>query len=155
MHDDVTLTYAAGIVDGEGWIGMSVWEPKGRGKSPVFQAVIAVNMTDAEVPVWLAETFGGKVITIEHPGGPSRNCKPMHMWKLTADRAATVCRLLRPYLRIKHRQAELVIAYREDQRLDFTRHGGRGVRVPSDEIAVKREYAMALKTANARGEELS
>lgn len=146
--DSLDLAYAAGIIDGEGWIGMSTSEPKGKARSPVFQCCVVVRMTDAEVPVWFAEQFGGRVLAIESKTGG----RLIHHWSLTAGRAAAFCRQIRPYLRIKHRQAELVFRYREDERLEHARHGGNGVRVPPAEIAVKREYAAEFAGLNGRAE---
>jgi hypothetical protein len=98
-HAQHELGYAAGIIDGEGWIGSS----------------------------------------------------GVHQWRLTAGQAAEFCRQVRPYLKMKHRQAQLLVEYREDPRLDHTRHGGQGVRTPEAEVAVKHEYKAAFGVLNKRG----
>jgi hypothetical protein len=150
-HEQHELAYAAGIIDGEGWIGMSVYVPppdSRKQKSTVFQCVVCVGMKEPEVVIWLQEKFGGNVHSYE----PGRyNSSGVHQWRLTAGQAAEFCRQVRPYLKMKHRQAQLLVEYREDPRLDHTRHGGHGVRTPEAEVAVKHEYKTAFGVLNKRG----
>ena len=150
MPDSFDFAYAAGILDGEGWIGMSTCPPKGRKRSPVFQCQVAVRMTDRQVPDWLAETFGGRVL--ELGVSSPRSKRPIFHWSLTGERAAEFCRLVRPHLRVKHRQAELVVRYREDARLNHNRRGGRGVRTPDAEVEIKKTYAAEFAALNGRAE---
>jgi len=138
------LAYAAGIIDGEGYIGISTTPGK---RSTGFKAMVAVGMCDPEVVVWLAETFGGSVYCYAPRGTAKRGT---HRWQVTGETAAVFCRLVRPYLRLKHRQAELLVRYREDQRLDHTRRGGPGGQTPADEVVVKHRYAGDIRALNQR-----
>lgn len=144
------LAYAAGIIDGEGYIGITVLEKDKRRaySSPSFQTVVNVGMADPEVVIWLQETFGGNV----HSYGPGSygTKRGVHHWRLAGPAVTEFCRMIRPYLRLKHRQAELILRYREDNRLNHTRHGGRGVRVPLEETEIKRLYQEEIKSLNQR-----
>lgn len=115
--------------------------------SPYFQVVVNVGMADPEVVHWLRDTFGGNVHSYEPRPGAKRGA---HHWRLTAGQAIEFLRQIRPFLRLKHRQAELAIAYREDCRLNHIRHGGRGVHIPVDEIALRRQYAADIRSLNQR-----
>lgn len=144
MADAVDLAYAAGIIDGEGYIGITT-QAAAPGRSPQFQAVVNVGMADPEIPLWLAENFGGAVYSYP-PRGTGRG---VHHWRLTGPATTEFCRMIRPYLRLKHRQAETVVRYREDARLSH-RRGVRGQPTPPEEIALKHEYASAIKSMNQR-----
>lgn len=112
----IDLAYAAGIMDGEGTIGVTELAVKytsgdraRRRKSSSFRDYIAVVMCDPIVPRWLSKKFGGAVY--EYAGRKSGH-KPTYRWHLNGKRAADFCALVLPYLRLKREQAKLVIEFR-------------------------------------------
>ena len=141
------LHYAAGIIDGEGYIGITISEPRGKAKSTYFNTVVNVGMADLEIPAWLQEIFGGSLYSYPSKNGKTRG---VFHWKLSGVAAIEFCKIIRPFLKLKNRQAEILIRFREDERLDFSRHGGAGVRVPIQEIDIKRDYASQVRKLNQR-----
>lgn len=153
MAEPLELAYAAGIIDGEGTIGITELVPteavRRNGtrvrKSPQHRIYVAVSMTDATVPMWLHATFGGNIQRV-----PARQAqhKPSVRWSLSSERAARFCGVVAPYLRIKRTQAELAISFYENHLRDGF-HGSTGV--PVDEIARRRAYVSQIKSLNQRG----
>lgn len=139
MADPLDLAYAAGIVDGEGYIGITV-------NKRSIHCKVMVGMTDPEVPAWLMETFGGG-LSFYPPRSSGGAKRGLHQWRVTGAKAEEFCRLLRPYLKVKHRQAELVLRFREDARLTF---GARRGRIPDEELALKLAYAADIRALNQR-----
>lgn len=92
MLDD--LSYAAGLIDGEGCIGFHGY---GDGKR---RFVVKVKMTDEAVIDWLQSTFGG----YKHF---EAKAKPHHKdqwcWRLQNGEAKEFYRRLRPLLKIKNK----------------------------------------------------
>ena len=151
-YSQTDLAYAAGIVDGEGYIGITEIKPRyepsdrnQRRKSPGIVAQVAVVMADAVIPVWLSETFGGTFHSY-----PPR--KPGHRgsthWRLQGPRAAEFCGLIAEYLRLKGPQARLVIDYYADSRFVFKQRQT----IPLEEIEARREYVHRAKALNRGGQ---
>ena len=106
MPSIVDWAYAAGLVDGEGSIGVyqSHRQP-GRERSPVFIVRVSVINTDEGVIKWMQDTFGGrfyarKKILSRH--------RVVYIWALDGQFAANFLNLIHPYLRIKKAQAWLL-----------------------------------------------
>ena len=105
----LTLAYLAGCMDSDGYftIRRDSYEQRiGRRASAVFQEQIGLRQVTPQVPRMLHELFGGSLY-ISKPA--SRNGRPLHAWHCTSRKAAAACKLLRPYLVIKQRQAEVLM----------------------------------------------
>lgn len=113
-HNEI-LAYLAGLVDGEGYIGIK--------KSPAYRAItgrvnpayherIQVRMVDRAGLDLLSKTLGGWLYT-EKPH--TRNGRPLWCYQASDQRAAEVCRTLLPYLRIKQQQAALLLRLRDEK----------------------------------------
>jgi hypothetical protein len=89
---DTDIAYLAGIIDGEGSIGMS------SGGAGIRRFVIEVKMTDEMTIRLLHAAFGGNVIT-RTPANPL--WKPLWRWRVTGTAARQAYQQLCPYLRIK------------------------------------------------------
>jgi len=141
--DPVDLAYAAGIMDGEGTIGITEVKADGkRRKSPTIRAYIAVVMTDPVIPAWFAQMFGGTINT--YP--PRRQGhKPATHWRISGGRAEDVCRAILPYLKLKQEQAKLVIEFRGRTKTWTTKT------LPVAELAARREYVSQIRDLNRRG----
>jgi hypothetical protein len=139
----IDLAYAAGIIDGEGYIGITESRPTGRRRSPQFRCLVVVQMCGPEVPVWLAENFGGTVHAYP-PRQPGH--KGSHRWVLQDRRAVVFCALLEPHLRVKGDQARLLGQFYADQRFNFTTRQA----IPEDEVLGRREYVTTIQGLNAR-----
>jgi hypothetical protein len=96
------LAYAAGILDGEGCIKLY---SNSRGKRGYYLRVEIVN-TNRSLIVWLHERFGGS-IQVRVPKNPKH--KTIYDLNLTSQMAASMLKLLRPYLLVKAPQADIGI----------------------------------------------
>lgn len=98
------LAYLAGILDGEGTIGGSMyWAPRSRHGSAVVR--VRVFNTDLRLLNWIHERCGGVV----HAGGaPLGRAKQVYLWEIKRKPAAALLAAVAPYLVLKRRQAELV-----------------------------------------------
>lgn len=149
--------YIAGILDGEGAIGLSL---KNRKIKNYFYhhlvPHIRVANTDMRLPSYLKCALGGFIITTDNGGG---NRKELHTWSTEAWKV--IIPLLKetlPFLRIKPEQAKVLLEYYE-KRIDRRRLEGairdekgkfRGhtkTQMPKENMS----YYMKLKKLNHRG----
>lgn len=104
-----TLSYLAGLLDADGFFSImcnsSGQKKFGRANPQWFECIGLKQVCDVG-PKLLKETFGGSIY-IDKPSAV--NGKPLFAWRV-GSRSATECasRLL-PFLRIKKRQARLLV----------------------------------------------
>lgn len=146
----VDLAYAAGLIDGEGTIGITYLKPNWaagdksrRRRSPLIKGQMAVSMCDGDAVPWLRDLFGGS-LNVYKPVNPAH--RPQTRWSLQGSACAPVCALLLPYLKVKHRQAELVVAYYADPRFVFKRRAS----IPAEEINARLEYVAAIRNLSVK-----
>ena len=114
-HDDLTerekLIYFAGIIDGEGHIGRSVY-------SGVKRPVIALSMTDKEVVTHFADHFN---LVTREGNSPSRIAsyaighKQQYNCRAETQKACAIIRQLRPFMITKAAAADDALAYYQDR----------------------------------------
>jgi hypothetical protein len=92
--------YVAGLIDGEGYIG--IMESHGY-----YAARADIGMAEVALPLlnWLHARFGGSVCQSR---AESEKWAAAFRWSLHGKRAAAFCRCIAPLLRLKRRQAEIV-----------------------------------------------
>ena len=95
--------YAAGIIDGEGSFFLG---PAGKDRHVAM--CLQVANTNADIIHWLQRTFGGGM-SQAHPASP--RCKIPFQWMLTSRGVRKILPALLPYLIIKRRQAEIILAW--------------------------------------------
>jgi len=105
------LAYMAGIVDGEGTITLANVR-----RISSHEARIIVSNTNTELLYWIQARFGGLIRDSCRSNAAMRrhhkaNHKPLYYWSLRSKRAYDLVMLLREFLVIKARQAEVVIRY--------------------------------------------
>lgn len=106
---DVELAYIAGIIDGEGTISvMRNASAYRRGTTPVqyFGRIHVVN-TCVEMMNWLNQKIGGAQMKTRKT---KEHYKDVYLLLVNGCACAMLCKRLLPYLIIKRRQAELVVA---------------------------------------------
>lgn len=107
---DIDLAYLAGLVDGEGTISI-----KTEGKTRPHTVYLHVSNTNENVIALCEEAFGGRRRLRKWK---NKKWKPCWEWILTKEKACEAIRKLRPFLRIKQKQADLalgVMALRRSQ----------------------------------------
>jgi hypothetical protein len=143
--DERDLIYLAGFIDGEGTItALRQTRVQTGNESMSFRVMLA----NSHEPVmrWIYETFGGglsnprSVRSVKH--------KPVMTWYIGAYEALALCHRLLPYLKVKRRQAEIIIALSE---FGYER-SGKGPRWVSDENYAARVPLLAeIRRLNHRG----
>lgn len=106
------LAYLAGLVDGEGYIGIKRSKPyKPNNEISVkYHARIQVRMVDEIGIKLLKETLGGWYYK-EKPS--CNNGRPLYCFQASDKSAASILEKLLPYLIIKKRQAKTVLELTE------------------------------------------
>jgi len=99
-----SLSYIAGLFDGEGWIRTQV-RPRGKGKGHGLILQIGISNTNKEVLNWIQSIIGGRVKEVNN-----KRQTPCFQWEVT-DRQSikVIIASLYPYLRIKQNRAKLLL----------------------------------------------
>lgn len=101
-----TLAYLAGVIDSDGCITIKRRRVKTAAEWNMQACIFVRQVTDQAVTL-LQQTFGGRINL--RPSGPCG--RPLYHWEADRVRAANVAKALLPYLRIKRRQAEIVLEF--------------------------------------------
>lgn len=112
MATDIDIAYCAGLVDGEGYIGIKrtkAYKCQGRA-TPGYHARIGIKMVDEGAIKFFAETMGGWYWGEESPEPTTR--RPYFVYQATDAKAEGILRALLPYLRVKKDAAEAVLRLR-------------------------------------------
>jgi hypothetical protein len=120
--------YLAGIIDGEGGIGIY---PRKKGGSNYFLKLSVTNTFYGVVDLLLNWLGGATVFKRNDP--PHQ--RPTWTWSIYQQNAIRVIRYARPYMRIKAAQADLAEQFIDE----FKDNRGRGKRVPAEQV-VRREW---------------
>lgn len=146
--DTNVLAYLAGIVDGEGYIGIKRANRKDS-VSPIFHERIQVRMINEEAIKLLAETLGGNYYA---ESMAQRGGRPLFCWQASDAQAAGILRALLPYLRIKNGNAIAALALRESKADPRARRRGSSAKRVMDPavIAHRQKLYERCKALNAR-----
>lgn len=139
MTDQEKLIWAAGFLDGEGYV--SVTRAKSRfGPGFHYRGEISAAQVHPAPLIVLVELFGGIVKTTRSDYGPH------FYWRLYCKKAAAAIERLLPYFVAKKQQASLVLEF--DSLVSMR---GKGFRyLPEDVIPRKEALFAALKQLNQR-----
>lgn len=131
---EAELGYLAGLIDGEGTIGIYATQ----------QAHLRLIIANSSYPLinWVRSRVGGSLVEI-----PSRDLRHKDAWQvvLVQQRAAEVIRQCRPYLVAKAPQADLALDF--ISKCNFE----RGHALTEDEWALRRAFADKSRELNRRG----
>ena len=99
MFSAKELSYAAGIIDGEGCI--SIVKRK-KGIYSTYQDSIRVHMKHKDIPYWMHERFGGKLYKRNEP-------KIAYIWQLWGVKAREFLYMIEPFIVEKKKQIDLFL----------------------------------------------
>ena len=138
--------YIAGIIDGEGCIGLNEHRRLGaRCHTPSVVASVQVVMTDAEAVNFIAERYKGRV---RHSAGRDITRKAYFTFNASDRREVEVLvKDIYPYLKIKVRQADVLLDYLTSPKL----RGGRGHDVSDEVMFLRRVLVADMHALNQRG----
>lgn len=108
LKGQTLLAYVAGIVDGEGCIGICGIKRE-HNLLPYTNLRVSVVNTNEWLIEFLKFHFGGSHISRLQRPKPS--WKPTHEWVICSIKAVEFLKLILPYLQIKKPQAELAINF--------------------------------------------
>ena len=141
MTNKEKLIYLAGLIDGEGWIGISIQKPRNITGNPVYLPNITIKMTDRK-PLEIASSILGKKV-YTHKTLPS-GLTP-YSWRLiNAPFVIPALEKLLPFLITKKKVAKVVLKY--CYRIKGTRPAKR---LPKKEIAHRHTIYITCKELNA------
>ena len=130
------LGYFAGIIDGEGCIGVRLSHYK---LSPYHSLFIEVNMTDTEAIDLLYACYRGTVRTNELPSG-----KILFRWSLFSKQAMKFLEDIYDYLQVKKEQARVGIELEKRKKL-------RGCTpLSQEELGIREGLYLEIKRLNQR-----
>lgn len=102
------LAYAAGLIDGEGYIGITRLNEVRRTRRTIhYQPQIKVAMTERAGVAVLHELFGGYFYLQRR----DRPRKDVWDWSVKGQQVKQVLLPLLPFLRVKRSQAEVVLSF--------------------------------------------
>ena len=102
------LAYAAGIIDGEGYIAIVKYPDKKCRVGYHYALRGQVGMGNPTVPMWLYLTFDGSLGT--YPPY-KKGWKERHIWQVTTAQAGQFLELILPYLKEKVGQAKIAVEF--------------------------------------------
>jgi len=134
----ILLSYLAGIVDGEGYIGIkksSSMSKHNGSKSPIYHERIQIRMVNEKAIRLFKKTFGGNYYKEKAEQHNSR--LPLYCYQSSDKQASIILKKLIPYLLVKKRDAQLVLLLRK--RKNLKHKFGNGIGKMSDKELSKRE----------------
>jgi hypothetical protein len=134
----------AGVLDGEGTITVVASLNKKTGNRGVSCRLLIAN-SNQPLMSWVRANFGGKLYAPRASRLPIH--KPMYTWYINGEPALAVIRLVMPYLRVKSRQAELLLALGDLQ----VPRGKRSLGVPRHLLDARAPLLAELRALNHRG----
>lgn len=109
MSTPEVYSYLAGIIDGEGYIGIKKAAPRIDCVNPCYHERVQVRMVRIDALQLLHDVFGGSLYK-EQPH--ANNGRPLYCWQISDKKASTALTVLLPYLRVKRRVAQIVLRLR-------------------------------------------
>lgn len=140
MSKKTDLAYVAGIIDGEGSIGIYACPSKTSRGGFRYQLVISVASTNEWLPQRLKFMWGGHIRfrEYEHP-----KWSPVWTWRITHNLATNLLRSILPYLHLKRAEAKLAIIFQEgrkQRRLERNSH-----KRTDAELAIEEAQSILMK----------
>jgi hypothetical protein len=149
--DGPTLAYFAGVMDGEGCIGIRRTKARPKvGLSTRYTASVTVGNTNRELIARLATVFDAGSVTYRYATRRKRAC---YLWALSSRPARDVLDALMPYLVVKKEQAAVVLDFVDG----FESHKGArpgafgGTRVSAPELARRAALYERIRELNRVG----
>lgn len=143
QREAVLLGYMAGIIDGEGTIGINKFGSSKR-STPGYSVRVGFGMTERKIAEMFSEKFGGSIMEER-----VRNRKVIYRWyKVGNTGTREILETLLPYLIIKRNRAELALGFLDGiNTTGFQRNQG----LPEAELQRRQDFYLRMKELNATG----
>ena len=146
--EDTDLAYIAGLLDGEGTIGINKNVDKRNRKTPTihYRLHIAIVNSDAGIIRWLNEIFPASHWFCSDRRGQ----KPIYRWYVYSRKAYEFLQMVSPYLKIKKAQADLAIGFCEAKTSYARKKGQKGNRtwLPESESSKRLDFYSRMRGLN-------
>lgn len=144
--EKIDLAYLAGLIDGEGYIGIKLTRRKDA-RSPIYHERIQVRMVHEQAIAFLARRLGGNYY-LERPH--SAQGRSLYCWQASDALAAKILASLLPFLRVKRTSALTVLRLRKSKADPRARRRGSPARrtmLPSI-VAFRHRLYLKAKSLN-------
>ena len=144
----VELAYMAGIMDGEG--SVSIIKTNLKGRNPCHVANTRVAMLDKAALLLFKKSFGFARVSKD----TSRNgYRGIYRWDARGPEVGIVLEALFPYLRVKRKQAKLVLRFLKTRKLFWPRKGVKrsSLRLTKKELEHRESLRDKVLRLNWRG----
>jgi len=138
MSDEQFNIYLAGFVDGEGCMSAGKSE---RGNGTTYYCRLVISNTNKDILDYIRTKLGAGSISLY---AEKKGWKPSYSYAVSQNEASEALRRIYPYLKIKWRQAEILLEI-----MDSMCYGSKGV--PSDVISCRDILISELHELNKRG----
>lgn len=118
-NNELAFAYLAGVLDSDGSISINCRRGVQRdGYSAVYSEAVAISQTKTEALYLAQSLFGGTVRLVKRGIGSNKPNsmqprRPMYTWYVADRIAVATLRAVLPYLRVKRKQADIVLKLRE------------------------------------------
>src|SRR3990167_8732853 len=119
--NDTELAYFTGAIDADGFFAI---RRATKGNSTSFFEMLGLGQVSPIVPEMLKARFGGYITTRKRTEPAATNWRVMYYWHATTKIAANAVEELRPYLRLKCRQADIILEMRESKKIPYSQRRG-------------------------------
>lgn len=136
----------AAFIDGEG--NICITHNRTKKGSIRYMTRVLIGNTNAALPLWLKETFGGNIVS-RSPKKYNPNSKHSYIWSANASRSCWILHNCAPWFLMKLAQAQLMMQLQE--RIDANNYQGRGREVPAEEQQARLEIKQQMHKLNAKG----
>lgn len=140
--DPAILGYMAGIIDGEGNLGINSAFSQANSRNTSHAARLTITNTNITLMHWLVANVGGGYRTRKSAAGktgtPWSRC---YQWNLFSSNLYLLLDALLPYLVLKREQAEIILALRELQLF-------RGRTIPPEVLAARTALKDRIQALN-------
>lgn len=128
---EVKVSYAAGIVDGEGCIRIVRRNPR-QGRSTSYSVMVNVVQKDGRIVDFMYGNWGGMVYLKNKNNG-----NWIYEWRLTEGKALDFLKTIYPYMIVKKAQAKLAFEFETRKRVGFKHLNGRFERLTENELQIR------------------
>lgn len=141
-----TIAYLAGLIDGEGYIGIKKAR-RADSVSPIYHERIQVRMVHEGAIKLLADTLGGNYY-LENPH--SRGGRLLYCWQASDALAARILSTVLPHLIVKRESALMVLRLRASKDDPLSRRRGSPAKRAMDAsiVAERERLYIAAKALN-------
>ncbi len=149
MIDLTKLAYLAGVIDSDGSISAHRKDRAAERKRPYYAIQLRIHQAQPQAVDLACRLFGGSIhreYYVSLNGRRHLRKAPLYIWIASGPTAASALLRMLPFLRIKRRQAELVIQFQATRRPP-----GGPVRLSDDVIAERDRLVDGIRSLNLVG----